>query len=360
MSDLDVASNAAPETAAPAEQVIDNSPAQEAAPGPEAKQTPASSAREAVERAFREQAAREKAEKAQAMEPAPDAQPRDEQGKFAPKAQDAAQKPADGQVAQEQAKPEAQASQAPSRFAPAAKEAWANTPDPVKVEVERAFFEMEKGIKDYQARFEPLKQFDDMAKAAGKELPKVVAEYVNMENALRQNPVAGVQILCQRMGIDPQHLGDALMNGGQGQEAQPVPQQSPDALMRLEQRIAEMQQTFAQQQTMAQIDAFAKDHPRFEELSPMMAEMLQTGFARDLSDAYDKASRLQPPAPSPQQQTIAVPTAQPATVQAQTPPKIVAKQITGSPQAGSNPTTRKPAGSISEALRNAASQVGLA
>jgi hypothetical protein len=354
MSELDhVASNAAPDTAAPSTEAT----AVETTTTPVAEtenSTPSSSSREALERAFKQI----------------EGQPRAPDGKFASAEPAPVDKQAGNAVApQEPQKPVAPAQDdaqvklapsidPPSRFAPAAKEAWANTPDPVKFEIERAMFEMGKGLEEYQAKFQPLKQFDEMAKASGKELPNVVAEYVNMENLLRSDPLNGFNIIAQRIGIDPRELGQALLNGG-AQTEQPQQQQpahTPEALARLEQRMAEMQQTFSQQQTILQIENFAKDHPRFDELSPIMAEMLHTGFAKDLSDAYTKAERIQPPAqPVVQQPTIAVPTATQAQA-AQTRP--VAKQITGSPS-GSNPNSRPPAGSSREALKNAFASVGL-
>jgi hypothetical protein len=244
----------------------------------------------------------------------------------------------------------------PERFSKEAKEAWASAPDAVRKETERAFAEMTKGLTEYQQRWEPLKQFDDMARQSGKELPGVIAEYVNMENHLRENPIAGLSLLCQRLGLDVSQVGQAL--AGQ----QPTQGASPDVapllhkISELERQISGVSQTFQEREIQAQVQAFAAQNPRFDELSPLMAEMISKGFANDLQDAYDKANRLQPPAPALQQPAPAAPAAQPAPNRAQTPKPTL--QITGSP-AGSDPSTRKPAGSAAEAVRRALESVGV-
>lgn len=331
---LSPASDAGAET-----PVVNDTPA---APVTETPAPPSNSARDALEKAF----AKVNGD-----------QPRDPvTQRFAEKPKEAApaQKAAD--IAPQPEQPPAASVAPPDRFSKEAKDAWAAVPDAVRKETERAFSEMTKGLTEYQQRWEPLKPFDEMARQAGKELPSVINDYVEMENHLRANPISGLTILCQRMGLDVAQVGQAL--AGQ----QPTGGASPDVapllnkIAELERQISGVSQTFQQREVQAQVDAFAAANPRFDELSPLMAEMLSTGFAKDLQDAYDKANRLQPPAPVVQQPAPAAPAAQAAPPRAQTPKQTL--QITGSP-AGSDPSTRKPAGSAGEALRNAFAAVGI-
>ena len=85
-----------------------------------------------------------------------------------------------------------------------------------------------------------------------------------------------------------------------------------------------------------------------------MTQMVETKFAKDLSDAYDKAVRLNP-------EVFARIEADKAARQPKQPASNAkaALSITGTPQGGSNPTT-KPAGSPREALQRAFAQLGAA
>jgi hypothetical protein len=341
MSDemLSSASDAGAETA-----VVNEAPAIEVEEKPA---PPSSSTREALERAMA------KVEASQPRDPATQ--------RFMEKGKDATAAPEKAAVAPPQAQLTSNEalglSPPPDRFSKEAKEAWATAPEAIRKETERAFAEMTKGLTEYQQRWEPIKQWDEMARQSGKELPSVIAEYVNMENALRDNPIAGFSLLCQRLGLDVSQVGQALSGqsptqGGMSPDVAPL----LNKISELERQISGVSQSFQQREVQAQVDAFAASHERFEELSPLMIEMISTGFAKDLPDAYDKASKLQPPAPVVQHPALAAPAAQPAPPRAQTPKPTL--QITGSP-AGSDPSTRKPAGSASEAVQRAMAAVGI-
>jgi hypothetical protein len=93
----------------------------------------------------------------------------------------------------------------------------------------------------------------------------------------------------------------------------------------------------------------------FDQVSDTIVRMIDTGFASDLSDACEKAVRLNP----------GVAARIEADRKARLPDPAQTRQkaqlsITGTPASGSHPMARKPAGSIREALTQAASQVGLA
>lgn len=340
MSDADVASNAAPETVAPVSTTPETS----------ADTAPASSNREALERQFASLMGDD------AKPEAPQGQLRDEAGKF--KAADTG-KP-DVQAPVEAAKPdEAEAVETvdpskimitpPARFSQAAKDAWGTTPEIVRTETERAIGELTRGVEAYQARWEPLRQFDEMAKAGGTTIHDALGRYVNLENLLRADPVAGILAVCQNMKIDPARMAEAMMapEAGQRQRAAVEGQHA----RQLEQKLAYLEIQVEEQRAQHQIAAFSQVNPRMSEdhVRAAMADMLRTGYATDMQDAYDKATRIVPAAPDVSAQTIPV---RPQT------PKSAPKQITGSPS-GSNPATRPIAGSSREALLRARAAVGL-
>lgn len=313
---------------------------------------PASTAREAIERAFQSVNGEE-------AKPSTVERARDEAGRFAPKQAD---KPAevapvaqDGQQQTQAPETPATVAPPPQRFAKFAQEAWAQAPETVRAEVIRMEAELTKGLNEYQQRWEPLKQFDEMAKAGGTTLDQALSAYVNMENLLRSDPVRGLVEICHNAGIDPAQVGQIL--AGQ----QPTGGASPEVaalkaeIANLKQELQGVGQTISQRDTLAQVEAFAKDKPRFDELSETIAEMLSTGFAKNLQDAYEKAERLNP-APAP---AVTIPTAAPKTPDPAQTQKKASLSITGSPASGSNPGSRKPAGSPREALENALAQMGL-
>jgi hypothetical protein len=326
---------------------------------------PASSTRDALAKAFESTFGKEDAPEAKADAKAERA--RDESGKFAPKPVDAPAKPVDAKPIEvapvEAPKPETPAVAAPARFTAEAKAAFEAAPAPLKAEIARLETELTKGIAEYKDRFEPIKRFDDMARSGGTTLDKALESYVGIENLLRTDPVKGFQAICQNAGIDPRAIGQALAGmqsqGGSLPEVAALKAQIAD----LQSQIGGVSQNFAQREIMTDVQKFAADNPRLDELSGPIKEMLESGFAKGatplarLQDAYDKAVKLNP-AP-----VVADPAIEPAPVAApQTPAPAQTRKaslsLTGSPS-GSNPGTRTPAGSTREALARSFSQVGL-
>jgi TolA-binding protein len=257
--------------------------------------------------------------------------------------------------------------EAPARFTAEAKAAWGTTPAPVQAEINRAFAEYEKGITEYRARFEPLRQFDDMARQSGTTLAAAMENYVGLENALRQNPIQGLERVCQNMGLSLRDVAAHVM----GQPAEPKDAQVIGLTQQVQQmqgelaryQAAERQQAEERQtKALETVSAFATQHPRYAELEHHIAWALNTGAVRrtgdpaaDLKSAYDFADRL---IPGPQPAPVAAPA---ATAAIPTPPPAQTRRagisIDGAP--GSNPTVRPKARNIDEAIDNAFGQVGL-
>jgi len=261
--------------------------------------------------------------------------PRAPDGKFAPKtdaAPDAAQKPAEGQ---QQPQPATDAAP-PSRLSKAAQEAWQQTPDVVRTEVARMERELVQGIDKYKTAFEPIKHFDDMAKAGGTTLDKALESYVGIEKLLRDDPVKGMVAICQNMNVDPRAMAQALF--GAADPNAPAQGQTPEVaalkaeIAALKEQITGVSSEFRSRDTRSAIEKFASERPDFDALAEPISHMLQTGFAKDLQAAYDMARRLHPElAHVPPEEK-----AQPAHT------RKAAMSITGTPPtAGSNPASRK-------------------
>ena len=299
--------------------------------------------REALEKAF------------EAMDK-PEGPTRGPDGKFV--ARETAEKPAEPvqQKAPDTKAPEVKTplSEPPARFSADAKAAWEQAPEPVKGEIKRAIAEMERGIAEKDQALAPLKPYMDMAKQQGVALPEALGRYVAMEQLLYKDPIKGFEAIANNLGMTLGQLVGKITGQAPEQQATAKDQEIlslKNEIQALKGQFGQVSQTIEQQRqasVMSSVQQFAREHPRFDELAPDIAKMLQTGFAADLEDAYAKADRLNP---APQPAPVAT-TAPPA----QTRPAL---SVTGAPTTGSNPALRKPSNSRREALINAFGAAGL-
>lgn len=266
----------------------------------------------------------------------------------------------------------------PSRFSPDAKDAWASTPDPVRAEVHRAVKELTQGFEKHRADAESYKdyrEFDDMAKQAGKKGAEVFREYVAMEKNLREQPIAGLEHLCERMGLSLREVAAHVL----GQTPEQNASKADATIREMRAEIAELKkglggvtQTFEQQRTQTtteQVTKFAADHPRFEELSDHIVKFMKSGWTTDLAEAYALAERLNPAPAKQVEAEVPVASSAPAAVAEIKPtpapiPDLTAqtlrgqKSIAGSPTPGSSPASRQPSNTIRDALRKARAAAG--
>lgn len=356
----DEATNVAAEAAAP--EVVTETQAD--APVREAEPTP----RGAIDRAFAALDG-DKPEGAEPKEPAKtDDRARGEDGKFVAKDTEQASnqpyKADNGQEADAKpGEPEKTAttfSEPPRRFSPDAKAEWAKAPEPIRAEITRAVSELEKGLSEYQQRWEPIKHFDEMARQHGTTIDKAMANYVGIEQKLASNPIEGLSQICDNMGFSLRDVAAHVL----GQTPDQAASATDAANRQLRQEIAQLKQELTgvsttiksqtEQATLKQIEAFSADKPRFEELADDIAFFLQNGRANDLQEAYSLAERLNP-AP---QAAAPAPAAQAAPADAAQPRKGNLS-LSGAPSTGSNPASRKPPSTARDALDNAFARVGM-
>ena len=381
MEDITNAAPASEPVSAP--EIAHEAPAPVESQAPESGEQPAKvpSRREAIEKAF---ATVERGDKP-AEQPKPTAeQPKGERvrnpdGTFAPgdvKAQDAPQ--ADKPPGAQDTTPKP-LDEPPARFSPDAKAEWAKAPEAVRGEIRRAIAEMENGLSQYKERVEsyaPLDQYRQAAEQQGTNLKAVIDNYLGWENTLKAQPVEGLMALTQNMGQNPVAIAQAILEragvapGDQSGQAQLYQQQlgtQGQELNGLRQQVSQMQQYIEQmqvEQANAQIASIAKDKPGFDTLRPVMGQLIQTGMAQTLDEAYAMAARLKPeaveaakPPPAPAVMEQPAPVAQPA------PPaqnRRANLSVTGAPSAGSNPALRKAPASPREALQRAFAATGIA
>jgi len=366
MTDAPVAADAAPmpDTASTPAPDTSSTPTIESASEP----TP----RNAIDRAFAALEARESGDK-----PAVDGQPaqreRNPDGTFKTKAADTAPSSDMKPVADTKQTPVTDPArqtnfvEAPARFSADAKSAWASAPEPVRAEVTRALKELETGIEQHRQNFEPYREFDKQIKANGQTFKEVFDHYNGIEQLLAQNPLAGLDRICQNLGLSLRQVAAHVMGQAPDQNAA----QQEGIIRELRNEIASLKsglngvstsiQSQKESAALAHVQQFSSDKPRFEELANDIKFFLESGridanlpLEQKLAEAYALAERLNP-APAQTQRPPAAATADAA----QTRTNKGQLSTTGAPSSGSNPANRKQPASSREALDRAFASVGL-
>ncbi|MES0128595.1 hypothetical protein [Mesorhizobium sp. M0029] len=258
--------------------------------------------------------------------------------------------------------------EAPARFKSdaAAMAEWEKAPDPVKAAVHRSIRELEAGIEKHRVpaeEFEKVRDFHELATKNNTTMRDAMTRYTNLERTLLSDPLKGIEAVCDYAGISLRQLAAHVM----GQKPDEVQGQNDATIQQLKREIETLKHSVGgvtstmQQQHVATIDAqvqkFAADNPRFEDLAEDIAFFLKSGKTADLAEAYKLAEMLNP---DPAASTTTV-SAAPQTRTAQDPQAQTLKgqkSITGAPSAGSDPATKRASTSIKDSLRRAVSQIG--
>lgn len=348
-------------------------------PKPETK--PASikdSIRKAAEKVEKDAPAPDKAKpvEAKAADKAaekPEAKPgasRDEStGRFAPDPAKAPEKAAGDEAPKDQQRPRAPHDDAPARFSPDAKAKWAATDESVRAETTRAMRELETGLnqhKERAERFKDVEEYDSLARQHNTTIKAALDRYTSLEKGLRSNnPMPAIEEIFRYSGLSLRDVAAKIA----GQAPDEVRSQSDATIRALQNEVAQLKQAIGgvtttindqrQGAIKTDVEKFAAEHPRFDELAGEIAEFLQHGFkgkALDLAGAYELADRLNPgaaPAPAAKPSLKAIdPDPADQTRKGE-------KSIAGAPSPGSNPVnSRPPSPTIKAALRRAIAAAG--
>lgn len=296
-----------------------------------AEQQPVVDARSDLEAVFKADADARKAEEGNAPEAAKDAPAKDE--KPAPEAKEkveaqpkadakpvadsAIEKPAAEAKPEGDEKPDAAYKEPPKNFLPDAKELYRNVPRAVRRDIDimvRTFDEERTQLRTQAERYEPIRQFDELARQNGGDLRQSLERVHQLENLMERNPIAALNEILQQAGprkadgqtISLFELAQHIVSQGQQgyhqmvrQQPQHAPQQQADPRVeQLQQQLVQMQQ---QQLVSSVIEPFKASHPRYSELENDIAFFLQSGkipanlnHLERLEAAYDMAARINP------------------------------------------------------------------
>ncbi|MBB6304041.1 hypothetical protein [Rhizobium leucaenae] len=367
MTDALVAADAAPMSDA----ISTSAPDVSSTPAVESPREP--TPRNAIDRAFAALEARESGDPATADGQQPQQRERNPDGTFKTKSAEATASTVPKPAVETKPTPvtdpakQTNFAEAPARFSPDAKSAWAAAPEQVRAEVTRALKELETGIEQHRQNFEPYREFDKQIKANGQTFKEVFDHYTGIEQLLAQNPLGGLDRICQNLGLSLRQVAAHVM----GQAPDQANNQQEATIRELRNEIASLKsglsgvstsiQSQKESAALAHVQQFAGDKPRFEELANDIRFFLESGridanlpLEQKLAEAYALAERLNP-----------------APVQTQTPPAAATADAaqtrtnkgqlstTGAPSSGSNPANRKQPASSREALDRAFASVGL-
>lgn len=229
-------------------------------------------------------------------------------GRFAKKPEGGQQeqpKPPEGAQAAQTGQPDAstenQAPKPPPGWSPAAKVAFDKLPPEVKEAVARREVEINQGFAKL-AEYKGLEPLADLAKQNGTNIVKAVQEYREFEVKLQSDFMGGIGFICQRFGVNPIALAQAILGRSgspqQERQANQTAGQQPDispVLQRLQQ-LEEREQQREGATLQNEIRSFAEDPKNrfFDNVRPMMAQILRNGQASSIPEAYEAACWLTP------------------------------------------------------------------
>ncbi len=192
----------------------------------------------------------------------------------------------------------------PSSWSKEAKDAWTSIPPAIQQAVAKREEEVTRGFAQYQARTRDIDQaFTPQRRAALQQFGKTEAQAIDQLFGWHEhlsNPQTRAQAfraLAQSHGFD---LSTLAQSPGQ-QQAQPQDPNDPRLFVQqalqgtvspLDQRLSALEQMLQRQQQSeveSRIGEFSKDKPHFDKVRLTMGQLIQSGAATDLNDAYQKA-----------------------------------------------------------------------
>lgn len=241
--------------------------------------------------------------------------------------------------------------EAPARFNDQGKAEWVKAPESVQAEVHRTIKNLEDGYakhKESAERYELVKDFDEIARRNGRGgVHESLKQMVEIEQAFARNPIEGLKRVTDHFGLNLQAVAAHIMGENPNEQLHEAHLQIRD----LQAKIQHMETTAKLPDMVAE---FAAKNERFEELSDVIATLIEAGTAKDLPAAYKLATVLRPvaatPAAATPQASSAAETASPAPAR---PNPAGQKSISGAPSSGATSGGKKRILSNSEAIKAA-------
>ena len=194
--------------------------------------------------------------------------------------------------------------QAPQSWTPAARERWGEIPEDLRKEIVRREEAAVHGFRKMQEQFEPIRRvaeglspFLQEAAQYGAEPVGYIANVMNTERVLRTAPVRdkfqALINIADQYGVPlRQIINDSV--GEKVFETQPQQNSVHPEIQRQLEEINQWREQQTQQVHIQQIREFAQTKEFFNDVKEEMALLLDSGRAKDLADAYEQATWLNP------------------------------------------------------------------
>lgn len=185
----------------------------------------------------------------------------------------------------------------PARLLPEERAKWANVPNEVKAGLHRLTQELEQenaGYKQSHERYTTLKPFDDIARTNGRDLKESLEKITQVERAIAQNPIAGLDMVLREIGPRKQdgtpltlmEVARHIVQNPQAYQQASVPmpqvQQESPQVKALEDKLASLETKLATASIQPMLDAFATSNPDYAQLEPQIAAILQSRVIENL------------------------------------------------------------------------------
>lgn len=257
-----------------------------------AKREPSEARREAAARRAREEQtgkfAPEKGQVSAKVEQAPKAVP------------DASQAPAQ-ETRSEPVKAPQGSTAAPSSLSKETRAIWDTLPEVVRNDIIKREGDTAKGVEQLKTRYQPIDEalapYRPLLQQVGKTEGDAIKQLFAWHEALAgPNKAQAFQALARSHGFDLSTLAPATGQPQQQQDPNDPRIQLQQALhgtvSPLDQRLSALEQQLVrreQAQLQDEIGSFSKDKPHFDRVRHAMGQMMASGYATSLEDAYNKA-----------------------------------------------------------------------
>lgn len=233
---------------------------------------------------------------------------RDDRGRFASREEKLEASTAPDSVATPSPEPEETTweDRPPSSWKPAVREEWAKLPEPVRREILRREEASVLGVRHLNEQIAPYKELagtwgqylQDIADKGGN--PAQYGRHLfEVDKRMRyanspQEKLSTVVAFAEAYGVPLRQLITQM--GAMGGEAPVIPPQPsmPPEVMRELAEMRQWRQSFVQQTASGEVEGFGADKEFFNDVRNTMADLIESGVARDLQDAYDKACWADP------------------------------------------------------------------
>ncbi len=192
------------------------------------------------------------------------------------------------------------AAAAPASLSKDTRALWESLPEVVRNDIVKREADTQRGVEQLKARYQPLDEaiapYRPLLQQAGKTDGDAIRQLFAWHQALAgPNKAQAFRALAQSHGID---LATLALNSGQSQQQDPNDpalqwqQALHGTVSPLDQRLSAIEQQFVRQQQAAvhsEIASFSNGKPYFDNIRWRMGQLMQSGEAASLDQAYKTA-----------------------------------------------------------------------